>query len=99
MHNHIAFTVVGDRGKGDEEAQRKLFHAAFADWLSQASESDCNLLEQARERVAPGQVCSMHSLVLRCSAQPDQATLLPESLTALLRERNWQPHGADAASV
>lgn len=79
-----------------DNEQRELFHAIFNEWFAGASETDYAMLEAARERVAPGQICSMVSLVRGCFARPDLMAELPESLVQLFRARNWPQ--ADAAS-
>lgn len=68
--------------------QRKLFHAALADWLAQANEAEFDAIEALREEVAPGEVCSMLRLVRACFARADLQSRLPAALVALLRERN-----------
>lgn len=72
-----------------DDEQRKLFHAIFSEWFAGASEADYIQLDVARERYAPGQVCSMITLVRGCFAQPQLRSELPQTLTRLLRERNW----------
>ena len=71
------------------DESRKQFHAIYNDWLTNASEGDFEKLEHAREHFAPGQVCSMVSLVRGCLNNPEFRPDLPESLVQLLRERNW----------
>lgn len=71
------------------DEQRKLFHAAFNDWMSHATEVEFEQLEQARDLVAPGEVSSMLTLVRRCLSQQDLVEKLPASLLQQLRERNW----------
>ena len=72
-----------------DDEQRKLFHAIFNQWFADASEADYAQLDVARERYAPGQVCSMVSLVRGCFARPDLQADLPQSLVQRLREGNW----------
>ena len=68
--------------------QRKLFHAALADWLGQANEAEFDAIESLRDEIASGEVCSMVRLVRTCLARPDLQSRLPAALVALLRERN-----------
>lgn len=71
------------------DEQRKLFHSIFNEWLVNASEQDYAELEAARERHAPGQVCSMIRLVRGCLADQELIAVLPATLLERLRARNW----------
>ena len=71
-----------------DDEQRKLFHAVFNEWFAEATETDYDLLEAAREHVAPGHICSMLTLVRICFAQ-DLKLELPETLVQRLQARNW----------
>ena len=68
--------------------QRRLFHAALADWLLDAGEADFEAIEALREEIAPGEVCSMLRLIRTCFARPELQARVPAALVALLRERN-----------
>ncbi|KQP14793.1 hypothetical protein [Pseudorhodoferax sp. Leaf267] len=70
----------------DEE--RRLFHAAIAQWLSAAHEVEFDQVEVLRAEIAPGEVCSMLRLVRTCFAHPHLQSRLPAPLVALLRERS-----------
>ncbi|GKT25124.1 hypothetical protein AVHM3334_16950 [Acidovorax sp. SUPP3334] len=71
------------------QEQRQLFHAVLRQWLTAAPAPDCDKLIMARERHAPGQRCSMLTLVRSCFTQPALRADLPESLVHLLVQRQW----------
>ncbi len=79
--------------------ERKRIHAAFNDWLCQATDEEFQQLEQTRERFAPHQVCSIVSLIRGCLSRDDLAQSLPESLRQLLQARNLPPACADAQAL
>ena len=79
--------------------ERKRIHAAFNEWVCQANDEDFLQLEQARERIAPHQVCSIVSLIRGCLAREDMAQSLPDSLRQLLKERNLPPACAGAQAL
>lgn len=71
------------------DEQRKQFHAIFNEWHANASESDYEMLSQAREHLWPGHVCSMVTLVRSCLDEAALQALLPQSLVEQLRALNW----------
>ena len=74
-------------------------HSVFNEWFADATESDYAQLETARERIFPGQVCSIVTLVRRCLDQPDLQAELPESLVQLLTARCSQQLSAASKAV
>ena len=85
--------------RAQDEQQRKVFHAAFKDWLCQASDEDYQQLEQARDLFAPNQVCSVFKMARGCMTRTDLAGQLPASLRQLLQERNWPQAGAGVTAL
>lgn len=79
--------------------ERKRFHAIFNDWLNEATEADWIELGEARERFAPGEICSVVRLVNGCLARQELAERLPASLRARLQERHWPQADADAPAT
>lgn len=74
------------------DEQRRQLHAAFNEWMQTCSEEDhSKLLVDLREQIAPGQICSIVSLIQACFARQSLLQELPASLVQLLRARNWQP--------
>lgn len=71
--------------------ERAIFHRCFKTWCSQATNDDFDKLEQLREQVAPGEVCSMVRLVRSGFRQPDLRDQLPAALVGLLQERRLLP--------
>lgn len=69
------------------EAQRMEMHAAFAQWLIACDEQEYQRLMDLREKVAPGDVCSIIKLVRSCYARPDLLAGLPARLVQLMRAR------------
>jgi hypothetical protein len=70
--------------------KRMQLHATFNAWISTCSEEEYLHLMSLREQVAPGQVCSIVTLVRSYFARP--------SLVLLMQERNLLPAFAGATS-
>jgi len=70
------------------EEQRFKFHATFNAWMTTCPEEDYLRLMHLREQVAPGQVCSIVTLLRSCFADPALSAGLPASLVQLMQERN-----------
>ncbi len=79
--------------------ERKQFHAALSQWMCEASDEEFLKLEQARERFAPNQICSIFNLVSGCLARKELEELVPPKLRQLLRERNWPQACASAKAL
>lgn len=75
---------------------RMQLHATFNAWISTCSEEEYLHLMSLREQVAPGQVCSIVTLVRSYFARP--SLVLPSSLVQLMQERNLLPPFAGATS-
>lgn len=82
-----------------EQQERKQFHAALSQWMCEASDEEFLKLEQARERFAPNQICSIFNLVSGCLARNELEDLVPPLLRQRLRERNLPPACADAQAL
>lgn len=59
------------------EEQRFKFHATFNAWMTTCPEEDYLRLMHLREQVAPGQVCSIVTLLRSCFADPALSAGLP----------------------
>lgn len=80
-------------------AQRMDIHAAFTQWLMACDEQEYQRLMELREKVAPGDVCSIIKLVRSCYARPDLLAGLPVRLVQLMRARCLSLPSADASAV
>ena len=72
-----------------EAANRRLFHAVFADWTCNASEAEFDQLERLRDQFAPNTVCSSLSLVQFHLERKDLAKKLPPTLRSRLQAKHW----------
>ncbi|MFP5474138.1 MAG: hypothetical protein ACLGJD_10875 [Gammaproteobacteria bacterium] len=90
MHAHTSIATVIELPNWSPE-ERAVFHSCFRAWCSQASSDEFDKLEQLREQVAPGEVCSMVRLVRAGFRQPDLRDQLPAALVGLLQERRLLP--------
>lgn len=81
------------------EAQRMDMHAAFTQWLIACDEQEYQRLMDLREKVAPGEVCSIIKLVRSCYARPDLIAGLPTGLVQLMRARCLPLPSADASAA
>lgn len=76
---------------------RMQLHAVFNAWISTCSAEDCQHLMRLREQVAPGQVCSIVTLVRSSFARP--GLTLPASLVQLMQARNLLPLSSVGSSA
>lgn len=90
MHAHTPAPAVVDLPTWTAE-ERATFHSCFRTWCNQATNDEFDQLEQLREQVAPGEVCSMVRLVRAGFRQPDLRDQLPAALIGLLQERHLLP--------
>lgn len=81
------------------EAQRMDMHAAFTQWLIACSEQEYQQLMDLREKVAPGDVCSIIKLVRSCYERPDLLDGLPERLVQLMQARCLPLPSSDASAA
>lgn len=82
------------------EERRKALHSIFNEWMATCPAEDYQQLMELRERIAPGQVCSIVSLIRSCFARSDWLADVPQSLLQLMRARNWlQPSVASTSSA
>lgn len=93
MHARTSTTTVIDLPTWTPE-ERATFHSCFRTWCNQATTDEFDKLEQLREQVAPGEVCSMVRLVRAGFRQPDLRDRLPAALVGLLQERHLLPAAA-----
>lgn len=82
----LATTLLSHSTWGEE--QRFKFHATFNAWMTTCPEEDYLRLMRLREQVAPGQVCSIVTLLRSCFADPALLAGLPASLIQLMQARN-----------
>ncbi|WP_287919541.1 hypothetical protein [Comamonas sp.] len=92
MSNPITLTASSN-WSADKRMQ---LHAVFNAWISSCSEEEYLHLMSLREQVAPGQVCSIVTLVRSYFERPSLP--MPESLVQLMQARNLQPAFAGASS-
>ncbi|RMX08221.1 hypothetical protein D8I35_03670 [Corticibacter populi] len=91
--------IVSDLPELSEE-QRRLFHMAFNEWMQICTEDDYRKLTvDLREQVAPGQICSVVSLIQACFARQELLADVPASLVQLLQARNWLRPSACGSSA
>lgn len=95
MHPHTSTSTVIDLPTWTTE-ERAAFHSCFKAWCSQATSDEFDKLEQLREQVAPGEICSMVRLVRAGFRRPDLRDRLPIALVGLLQERRLLPAAAAA---
>ncbi|MBD7959350.1 hypothetical protein [Comamonas avium] len=93
MSNPITLTAPSN-WSADKRLQ---LHAVFNAWISSCSEEEYLHLMSLREQVAPGQVCSIVTLVRSYFERPSLS--LPASLIQLMQARNLQPVSAGASSA
>lgn len=80
------------------EDQRMQMHDAYRKFVAMCTEQDYEALMRLREQVAPGQVCSIVTLISSCYQKPELLDGIPSSLVQLLKERNLPPPSAGASS-
>lgn len=93
MSNPITLTAPSN-WSADKRMQ---LHEVFNAWISSCSVEDCQRLMCLREQVAPGQVCSIVTLVRSCFSSPGLS--LPASLIQLMQARNLLPLSSVGSSA
>lgn len=78
-----------------DKDDRRLIHK----WLLLCTDDDYACLFALRERVAPGEVCSVVKLVRKCFKHPDLVDGLPASLVQLMQERRLPQPSLAASSL
>ena len=61
----------------------------YRQWSTTADDDELEQLARLREKLAPGQVVTMHNLIRMCFARPRRLPFVPESLVLALKANQW----------
>lgn len=75
----------------ETQLQRRAYHQAFVEWLTNCSTEEAECFDQLQQHKSAHQVIPMMSFMEECLADPVRRDLLPKGLVERLRAVSWPP--------